>query len=191
MNGDDITQLQNKLCEYKFLKSSDVDGWFGPVSDKAAKKFEVMMGFDNIEYVSKEIWNALFSKNKENIDIYMLFTIINEINLKNCIKESESLMGYSTEGGERTKYLQNGKLLYEDIKFLGEMGQVNYSVYYLDNGLVIFEKEYSYPKQFDVKNAIVTNSTYYQFSGKDHVIKNGKINSYDIKKSTIYDFIKK
>ncbi len=58
MNGDDVLQLQQKLLSMHF---GEVDGWYGPMTEKAVRRFQLYFGFASDGVVRESMWNALLS----------------------------------------------------------------------------------------------------------------------------------
>jgi hypothetical protein len=61
MNGDDVLQLQQKLLSMHFGEVGEADGWYGPMTEKAVRRFQLYFGFASDGVVRESMWTALLS----------------------------------------------------------------------------------------------------------------------------------
>ena len=57
--GDDVWTLQRFLVEQQLLEPSDIDGWYGPDTENAVKRFQNAHQLLNDGIVGSMTWNAL------------------------------------------------------------------------------------------------------------------------------------
>lgn len=61
MSGDDVKRMQRRLRELNYLKSSEVTGYFGQLTENAVKDFQKKNKLDVDGKVAKETYETLFS----------------------------------------------------------------------------------------------------------------------------------
>jgi hypothetical protein len=59
MHGDDVWALQRFLVEQAYPEIGEIDGWFGPNTEKAVKRFQNSNHFKADGVVDQKVWDAL------------------------------------------------------------------------------------------------------------------------------------
>lgn len=96
--GDSVRECQELLRKYGF--TLDIDGEFGPVTEKAVKDFQKSVGLEVDGEVGPNTWAALRKKDKERIK---------------CIAE-EVIRGYWGNGDERRQRLHAAGYDYDTVQ---------------------------------------------------------------------------
>jgi hypothetical protein len=144
MFGSDIIKLQTQLKNYGFDEIGEIDGFYGPLSEKIIKTIQYFSGFEQNGKVDLPLWNFIF--NDSNRIILENINLISKYNVDGFIKKRENRIGYSTEGGYIEKYYLNDEIKMIKIHLFGETFQVEYYFYYMDsNNYFIVEKYHRYP----------------------------------------------
>jgi len=144
MNGSDIIKLQTQLKNYGFDEIGEIDGYYGPLSEKIIKTIQYFSGFEQNGKVDRPLWGFIFNDSKkiilENINL------ISKYNVDNFIKKRENRMGYSTEGGHIEYHYLNDEVKIIKLHLFGETYQVEYYFYYINsNYYFIIQKYHRYP----------------------------------------------
>ena len=144
MFGSDIIKLQTQLKNYGFDEIGEIDGYYGPLSEKVIKTIQYFSGFEQTGKVDRPLWDFIF--NNSNKSILENINLISKYNVDNFINKQERRMGYSTEGGNIEEYYLKDELKMIKLHFMGETFQVEYYFYYIDtNNYFIVEKYHRYP----------------------------------------------
>jgi peptidoglycan hydrolase-like protein with peptidoglycan-binding domain len=70
MNGDDVWALQRFLVEQGYDEVGIVDGWFGPNTEKAVKRFQNNNAIPEDGVVGQETWDLLSGLEKEQVNFF-------------------------------------------------------------------------------------------------------------------------
>jgi hypothetical protein len=144
MSSQDILNLQNHLLSLGFFEIGEADGYYGQLTTDVIKNIQKYLGFEQNGIVENELWIFLF--NEYNNVVLNNINIVSKYNINELRKESESRMGYTTEGGEVEKYFLDNEIKHIRLHFYGETGQVHYYLYYISvNYYFIIKEYYRYP----------------------------------------------
>jgi hypothetical protein len=144
MFGSDIIKLQTQLKNYGFDEIGEIDGYYGPLSEKIIKTIQYFSGFEQNGKVDRLLWDYIF--NNSNRIILENINLISKYNVDNFIKKQEKRMGYSTEGGNIDEYYLKDEIKMIKLHLIGETFQVEYYFYYIDSdNYFIVQKYYRYP----------------------------------------------
>jgi hypothetical protein len=129
MNGEDVLAVQKALLGLRFYEVEIIDGWFGPKTEAAVKRFQKFYGFVQNGIVNEDVWNALFTKNgiydqyilyvrSANDLVYGMHTYSTKLTSNNIeqhlkILEYESKWDKSILYCEVDNYLQTEQIHYE------------------------------------------------------------------------------
>lgn len=173
MYGKDIIKIQEMLLSFGFSEVGTVDGWYGPKTEAAVRKYQEFLGFLPTGIVNKGVWETLSSKNSLVRQIHSDLVQVNLLAKEKYEKIEKDLPDHSTEGGSITKYLDSGKAKYIEIELYFEMGKVYYKVYPIENRYIVVSTAYRYPKPFDLENANIEYASYYYTGKATYEITNG------------------
>lgn len=187
MNGEDVTSVQKKLLSLNINVVGEADGWFGPNTESGVKKFQQFVGFNSDGKVTKQLWNVLFSTDKQYQDIKNIIANLNNLDISKLDKIEEDYFDHSTEGGNIIRYKFNKETKYTEVYIFGETGKVSYYIYHLVNGYLAIRTLYSYPEMFDVEHATITVESYYLTTASNLRISNGVIENVDVKSLDFLD----
>ncbi|TFG59699.1 MAG: peptidoglycan-binding protein [Spirochaetales bacterium] len=70
MDGDDVWALQRFLSEQGYTEVGEVDGWFGPNTEKAVKRFQNSRQLTEDGAVEQVLWDMLSGLDKENVNFF-------------------------------------------------------------------------------------------------------------------------
>jgi peptidoglycan hydrolase-like protein with peptidoglycan-binding domain len=70
MNGDDVWALQRFLFEQGYRAVGEIDGWFGPNTEKAVKSFQSSNHITTDGVVGQEVWEILSGLEKEQVNFF-------------------------------------------------------------------------------------------------------------------------
>lgn len=191
MNGPEVIAIQERLIELGFSQIGPADGLFGPLTKNAVSDFQRFFGFDETGIVDSAIWKMLFQDSTKLAEIWSAIKESNQILASKHTKSSHDITSRSAEGGDVDQYFSGKRLDIEEFAFYGELGKVEYKVIHLTIGFVVLEKEYQYPKQFDIEHATIANTAYYSVGKTTVKVKNGKIEAIKIEDLPIHDLIGK
>ena len=62
MSGDDVLRLQSRLCTLNYLKSEEINGYFGLVTETAVRAFQLNNSLEETGMVDADTRTVLFSK---------------------------------------------------------------------------------------------------------------------------------
>ena len=161
------------LLSLGFSEVGTADGWYGPKTEGAVKKYQEFLGFLANGIVTKEVWETLSSKNSLVRQLHSDLVQVNLITKEKYERIEKDLPDYSTEGSSITKYLDSGKAKYIEIDLYFEMGKVYYKVYPVENRYIVVSTSYRYPKPFDLENATMEYASYYYIGKAIFEITNG------------------
>lgn len=174
MNGNDVKVVQERLLFLGFAEIGEADGWFGPKTELAVKKFQEYLGYAPDGILGREAYISLLSKDRLLASLMQDIKSTESLKLKSYKLIEDDIEGRSTEGGQRKRYYDNGQLAFVEIGILGELGKVEYRVSRLADRYLIRSKLFSYPSPFDVEHATIEYSTYYWTTTDSFVWKDGK-----------------
>ncbi|MFZ4617495.1 MAG: peptidoglycan-binding domain-containing protein [Rectinemataceae bacterium] len=174
MNGNDVKVIQERLLSLGFAEIGEADGWFGPKTELAVKKFQEYLGFAPDGIIGREAYNCLLSKDRLLASLMQDIKSTESMKLKSYKLIEDDIEDRSTEGGQRKRYYDNGQLAFVEIGIFGELGKVEYRVSRLTDRYLIRSKLFSYPSPFDVEHATVKYSMYYWTSTEAFVWQEGK-----------------
>jgi len=144
MFGSDIIKLQTQLESYGFDEIGEIDGYYGPLSEKIIKTIQYFLGFEQNGKVDRPLWDFIFDDS--NRIILENINLISKYNVDGFIKKRENRIGYSTEGGYIEEYYLNDEIKMIKLHLFGETFQVEYYFYHVDlNNYFIVEKYHHYP----------------------------------------------
>jgi hypothetical protein len=145
MYGTDIIKLQTQLEKYGFFEISEIDGYYGPLTESIIKIIQPFLGFEQNGKVDNELWDFLFDES--NYEILENINIVLKYNINEFIIIRENRMGYSTEGGYVEKYMKDDEIKIIKLHLFGETFQVEIYIYYIMNlnYYFILEKYHRYP----------------------------------------------
>jgi peptidoglycan hydrolase-like protein with peptidoglycan-binding domain len=144
MNNQNIFNLQNLLLSLGFFEIGEADGYYGPLTADVIKSIQKFLGFEQNGIVENELWKFLFDEN--NNVILKNINIVSRYNINELQKETESRMGYSTEGGEIEKYSLGNEIKHIRLHLAGETFQLHYYLYYISSSYYfIIQEYYRYP----------------------------------------------
>jgi Putative peptidoglycan-binding domain-containing protein len=191
MFGTDIVQVQEKLLSIGFSIIVSADGWYGPITEQAIRKYQEYFGFKPNGIVDNNLWEVLFSNTSLITQINQDIKIAESFKINDFSKIEEDIIGQSSEGGSFSKYLDNGKIKYAEIVFYEEIGKVNYRIYAINTNYIIIANEYNYPKMFDVEHAKIDNVMYYYTGKTTFKIQNGKFSKIEYDEIKILEILDK
>lgn len=70
MNGDDVWALQRFLIEQGYKEVGVVDGWFGPNTEKAVKRFQKDMRIAEDGVVGQTVWDLVSGLEKDQVNFF-------------------------------------------------------------------------------------------------------------------------
>jgi hypothetical protein len=70
MNGDDVWALQRFLIEQGYKEVGIVDGWFGPNTEKAVKRFQKDKQITEDGVVGQAVWDLLSGLEKDQVNFF-------------------------------------------------------------------------------------------------------------------------
>jgi len=197
MTGPDIVQLQTQLKYLGFTEIGEIDGYYGPLTKNAIDKIQYFLGFDLDSKVDKKLWDFLFDQ--MNFEILKSVSIVSKYDMNKLRKEKDNRMGYSTEGGYVEKYYDDNKIVIIKLRLFGEMGQVEYYLYFLNiDYFFIIEKDSNYPSNLSdmikdekafLANTVIKYQNYLKSNNEIFQIMNGNFVSSDYYLKDLMDII--
>ncbi len=173
MHGEDIVELQKRLLSFGFSEIGTADGWYGPKTEAAVRKYQEFYGFKPNGIVTNKLWQVMFSQEKLIVQINNDLKIANSLAIDKYSKTEREFFNRSTEGGSITKYSDSNKVRYIEIGIYGERGKVYYKIYLAEDRYLAIETNYIYPEQFDVEHAEIENAMYYYVRNTTYEIRDG------------------
>lgn len=136
MNGTDVLQLQRTLLTLGFEEVGEADGYFGPMSAKALKKYQGIAGFEQTGVYSKGNSDFLYGNSFLNLQFNLA---IQKFNLVTSCRSYESYMVVldedtykSSEGAAMDIYKDGDKTVYAFTSICGELGR--FGAYFIPLG---------------------------------------------------------
>ena len=129
MNGEDVRLVQTKLSELGFLPESEIDGYYGPITERAVSVFRKAFWFSDGGVVDKSVFKTLTCDDDELLALYKshVKAYLGLKKSKEKITEKiHDVFGFSTEGGKITFSYANGKRFSAFLELFGEYGKVSY-----------------------------------------------------------------
>ncbi len=191
MNGPDVTEVQKRLLSLGFAEVGTADGWFGPKTETAVKRYQELLGFAPSGVVNKALWQVMFQGTGLLGKLHADVKLIASLTPASYSRKESDLSGYSAEGGSLVKYTDKGALKMAEIDLMGEMGKVSYRVYPMEDRYVVTETRYSYPEPFDLEHAEVDYTAYYYQKGKTYQVKDGAFLDADYDAPGVLEMLKK
>lgn len=177
MNGPDVTQLQRTLLSLGFDEIGEVDGYFGPMSQKVLTKYQGIAGFEQTGVYSKANFDFLNNTSFINTQFNLA---LQKFNLVTKCHSYESYMVVldedtykSSEGAGMDIYRDGDKTVYAATGIFGSIG--NFHAYFipLGSGDYLYIEE---SNQYDspLGNIISTSyETYFCNNGKLYKLTDG------------------
>ena len=160
MHGTDVEYIQRRLTEMGFIQVGEIDGWFGPNTEKGVIQFQRYIGQSPSGVVDENLWKSI-EKPVANLPTLQCVSDIEQIDWERVPHTEADLNGYSSEGGTYIRYTENQKDLRIKIYLYGDMGKVTRDFFFCKNGTtVLFEDNFRYPTPFDIENANIDYKTY-------------------------------
>ncbi len=191
MNGNDVAALQSRLVELGFASIGTADGWFGPLTDKAVRSYQELIGFEKDGVVGKQLWEVLFSERGAPGQLNSDIKAINSFTIAKYTKKQTDVFGRSAEGGSLTQYFDNKELKYAEVDLYGESGKVYNKVYFVGDRSLVVQTYYHYPAPFDVEHAEVEISTFYYQGKSTYELREGSLSKAEYDRSGVMDIIVK
>ena len=102
--GDDVKFIQTKLIEMGFAEIGEIDGYYGPKTEKAVKDFQSIAGFNSNGIISKKEYDFFKDENSKLI-IKAIHTWKNYVPPKDIYSSKRYKMKKSPDG----RLIQNKK----------------------------------------------------------------------------------
>ncbi len=191
MSGKDIAEVQSKLLSFGFSEIGTADGWYGPKTEAAVKRYQQFLGFIQNGVVDQNLWKAMFSGEKVFIHINADLKAAIALLQGKHNKTEQVTFDYSTEGGQLTRYSINGSLKYLEVLLTNSMWKVYYRIYPIENRQIVTALYYFYPAPFDQEHAELAAATYYLREKQTYEIRNGQLSNEGFDKDIIAKIIDK
>lgn len=190
MNGADVTEVQKRLLSLGFAEVGTADGWFGPKTETAVKRYQELLGFTPSGVVNKALWQVMFQGTGLLGKLHADLKTVSSLSPGSYTKKESELSGRSSEGGSVVRYTDKGVLKMAEIDLYGEMGKVSYRVYPVEDRYVVTEARYSYPEPFDLEHAQVEYSAYYYLKSQTYQVKDGAFLDADYDSPGVLEILK-
>jgi hypothetical protein len=135
MNGRDITNLQERLILLGFYEVGEVDGYYGPKTERVIKAIQRFSGFQEDGKVDHLLWNFIFSNDGFIINYLRLINTVSLYNKDKLYRIEDSMQyeywnyhGY----GYAIFYSSDGKMKILEIDGGNEDNAYGYEYYFFD-----------------------------------------------------------
>ena len=147
MNGNNVIEIQTILCNLGLLSKTEIDGWYGPITESAVCKFQNILNIKETGIIDSKLYNIIKYKNLNTV--LSLQQKINKINLSKSIKKDviyiKEYNPYSEEYEEipQNRYYQNNYIVKDEYRETLDCTGYIYNIYYeQENSLPYFTESY-------------------------------------------------
>ena len=67
INNEEVEYIQKSLSKINLLPEKEIDGWYGPITEKAIKKLQKIIGVKETGEVNSELYKFLINENLSEI----------------------------------------------------------------------------------------------------------------------------
>lgn len=177
MNGADVKELQANLLKLGYSEVGEVDGWFGPNTEKSLKSYQQLHGFEVNGVFDGKIFDCMYNSGATNAQFDSALKTVKAISKnKDKMSKREKDYDHSTEGGYLAAFSDGKKYVFSEAGIYGESGQSHYYLYNTPEGEVFVEESSFYAGHMGVGGvASVEYGVWFIKSNVIYEVKEGKI----------------
>ena len=109
MNGKIVEKVQIALNKCSLLPKKEIDGWYGPITEKSVKELQKIIGYEQNGIIDYDLYNLLINPNFQSI-------VLSEINNSGKSQKEELDQVYDLSGYEICVYRNEKNEIYKYTK---------------------------------------------------------------------------
>ena len=109
MNGKKIEEIQIALNKCSLLPEEEIDGWYGPITEKSVKEFQKIINYEETGVIDYDLYNLLINPNFQSI-------VLSEIKNTEELRKEEFAKVYDLSGYEICIYRNEENDIYKYSK---------------------------------------------------------------------------